>query len=169
MTPTSRPSIAALKEVKFLNVFSESELDRLLYLGTGANYEAFTNVVIEGEPSWGIYLIMEGSVGIYKANKLTGQTYDVAQLHTGNFFGEMSLIDDNTRSATVRTLTYCTLFHISKDNFYTFVNQSSDLKLRFYENTVRNLVSRFRELDDNYVVSQYQLWKKVLEKGESRG
>ena len=165
-SPSTKPSLPLMKEIKFLSSFSDKELEKIISLGKTDHYEAYTNIIIEGELSWGLYLILEGTVGIYKTNKLTGQSYDVAQLATGNFFGEMSLIDENPRSATVRTLTDCTVFFIAKDTFMNFVNQSSDLKLRFYENTIRNLVSRFRELDENYVVSQYQLWKTVLEKKE---
>lgn len=76
----------------------------------------------------------------------------------------MSLVDENPRSATVRALTACNLFLLSKESFLQFIGSSSDLKVRFLDSCVRNLVARLRELDDNYVVSQYQLWKTALKK-----
>jgi CRP-like cAMP-binding protein len=76
----------------------------------------------------------------------------------------MSLIDNNPRSATVKAQTECVLFHISKEAFMRFVDQSKDLKLRFFESCIKTLVGRLRELDDNYVISQYQLWKVALKK-----
>jgi CRP-like cAMP-binding protein len=76
-------------------------------------------------------------------------------------------VDENPRSATVRTLTNCELFYISKETFIEFLNRSVDLKLRFYLNCVGNLVVRLRELDDNYVISQYQLWQSALKKEDS--
>lgn len=162
--PNVKPSVPMLREVKLLSVFTDQELAQLITAGTGAAYEPHTNVVIEGEMSWGLYLILEGIVGIYKHNKLTGENYDVGQLRQGNFFGEMSLVDENPRSATVRSLTDCHVFYISKDTFESFLTQSQDLKVRFYESCVKALVSRLRELDENYVVSQYQLWKTALKK-----
>lgn len=153
-----------LKEVRLLQTFSDAELGQLIMMGTGAAYEAHSNIVIEGETTWGLYLILEGIVGIYKSNKLTGEHYDVGQLRYGNFFGEMSLVDDNPRSATVRALTDCHVFYISKEAFAQLLQSSSDLKLRFYESCVKNLVGRLRELDDNYVISQYQLWKTAMKK-----
>jgi CRP-like cAMP-binding protein len=159
-----KPSIEMLKEVKLLKCFSDGELMELIQKGAGAAHEAHANVIIEGELTWGLYLILDGVVGIFKTNKLTGENYDVAQLKAGSFFGEMSLVDENARSATVRALTNVKLFYISKDAFMSLLAKTPDLKVRFYETCVRNLVSRLRELDDDYVVSQYQLWKTVMKK-----
>ncbi len=159
-----KPSVKLLKEVKLLKSFSETELTELITLGKSVTCEPYANIVIEGELSWGLYLILNGIVGIFKANKLSGELYDVGQLREGSFFGEMSLVDDNPRSATVRSLTDCYLFFISKESFNSFLNRSKDLKMRFYETCIQNLVGRLRELDDNYVISQYQLWKTALKK-----
>jgi CRP-like cAMP-binding protein len=159
-----KPSVPMLKEIKLLKPFSEVELGQLIVAGTGHSYESHGNIVIEGEMSWGLYLILDGVVGIFKTNKLTGENYDVGQLRPGSFFGEMSLVDENPRSATVMALTDCQLFYISKESFMAFLDQSPDRRVRFYESCVKNLVSRLRELDDNYVISQYQLWKTALKK-----
>lgn len=162
--PTVKPSIALLKDVKLLQSFTDQELAQLIQMGTGMTFEAHSNIVIEGEMSWGLYLLLNGAVGIFKTNKLTGESYDVGQLRKGSFFGEMSLVDNNPRSATVKALSETHLFFISKDVFTEFLNTSKDLKLKFYENCIRTLVGRLRELDDNYVISQYQLWKIALKK-----
>lgn len=164
MVGIAKPTAAMLKDVKLLQTFSEAELSQIIQLGSVANYEEHSNVIIEGELTWGLYLILDGIVGIFKNNKLTGEPYDVGQLRAGNFFGEMSLVDDNPRSATVRAQTNCRLFYISKDQFYEFLKQSGDLKLKFFESCIHTIVSRLRELDDNYVISQYQLWKAAFKK-----
>ena len=164
VNPNVKPSVKTLKEVKLLRVFSDDEVAHLIQLGSPIAYEAHSNVVIEGELSWGIYVILDGIVGILKSNKMTGDVYDIGQLRAGSFFGEMSLIDDNPRSATIRALTDCSVFYISKDAFNQFLNKSADLKMRFYQSCIQDLVRRLRDLDDNYVVSQYQLWKSAVNK-----
>lgn len=168
MVSTSiKPSPSLLKEVKLLATFTDSELGMLLNMGEVKEYEAHSNIVIEGEMTWGLYLILGGAVGIFKQNRLTGDTFDVGQLKAGSFFGEMSLIDNATRSATVKALTKCQMFVISKDAFQKFLGQSPSLKIKFYESCVKSLVQRLRELDDSYVVGQYQLWKVALKKEAS--
>ena len=162
-----KPSVTLLKDINVLKVFTEDELAKLIFRGVNRAFEAHTNIIIESELSWGLYLLLEGTVGIFKTNKFTGDSYDIGQLQNGSFFGEMSLVDENSRSASVRALTDCHLFYISKDSFLEFLNESADLKLRFYETCTRVLVTRLREVGDNYVVSQYQLWKNALKKEAS--
>ncbi len=159
-----KPTVPLLKEIKLLAPFSEDELSVLIQKGISGTVEAYENIIIEGELSWGLYLVLQGRVGVYKNNKLTGETYDVCELGEGSFFGEMSLIDDNPRSATVRALTDCQLFYLSKEAFTEFLAHTPSTRLRFMESCVRGLVGRLRELDDNYVISQYQLWKTALKK-----
>ncbi len=159
---SAKPSVQMLKEVRLLNNLSEQDLSRIIALGRGFTHKAHSNIVIEGELSSGLYLIMEGVLGVFKTNTVTGDVYDVAQLRRGSFFGEMSLIDEAPRSATVKALTDCVLFYISKEAFSSFLDSSSQLKVSFYENCIRDLSARLRELDESYVTSQYQLWKAAL-------
>lgn len=151
-----------LREIQLFKAFTDPELQFLITAGTTAFNESETNIVIEGELSWGLYIILDGTVAILKTNKLNGSLFEVGHLTVGNFFGEMSFLDDNPRSATVKTISDCRLFYLSKESFGEFIERSTDLKLRFLSNSVKALVRRLRELDDNYVISQYQLWQSVL-------
>jgi CRP/FNR family cyclic AMP-dependent transcriptional regulator len=164
MSQPIEPSAEILKEVKLLKPLTLQELTTLLSMGEKQTFEAHTNILIEGENSWGLYLVLEGLVGIYKSNKLTGDFYDVGQLGPRTFFGEMSLVDDHPRSASVRALMETHVFYISKENFNQFIAEDGDRKIRFLDSCVQNLVVRLRELDDNYVISQYQLWKTAMKK-----
>ncbi|MBN22474.1 MAG: hypothetical protein CL678_14415 [Bdellovibrionaceae bacterium] len=168
MVNKKQPSVESLKEVSLLQIFSETEIQEILGIGKLIQYEALSNIVIEGEMSWGMYLVMDGSVGVFKSNRVSGNTYDVGQIDRGGFFGEFSLIDDGPRSATVRATTECLLFYISKYSFQAFLNKSTERKLKFYESCAHHVVNRLKELDDSYVITQYQLWKTALStKGSS--
>ncbi len=159
-----RPTIQMLKAVNLLQSFADQELNHLLQMGTMNSAEAHSNIVIEGELTGGLFVLLDGIVGVYKNNQLTGTMYDIGQLRAGSAFGEMSLIDNNPRSATVRALTDCHMFFLSREAFQKFLSTSIDLKLRFYESCIRTIVQRVRQLDESYVISQYQLWKTALKK-----
>ncbi len=157
-------NVTTLKEVPLLKELTTFELQKMLEKGTTLTTPAHANILIEGELSWGLYIILDGLVGVFKVNKLKNTTHDVAQLKKGNFFGEMSLIEDAPRSASIKALTECNLFYLSKDAFNSLLNQSDDMKMRFYESCIKLLVSRLRELNENYTLSQFQIWQKALTK-----
>lgn len=161
MTPLA-VEIEHFTGVPLFSCFSREELQRLVSVGKSVVVEPFTNVIIEGEMSWGMFLVLEGQVGIYKVNPLTGATHEVGQLQTGAFFGEMSLIDDQPRSATVQSLTACQLFSVEKQAFQEALLATPEQRLKFSESCMRLLVGRLRALNDDHVVSQYQLWQKAL-------
>ena len=160
---TGEFSAESLQEVKLLKCFTQDELRQLIRCGEILEAETNCNIVIEGELSWGLYVIVEGTVGVLKANKMSGEVYEVCHLGRNSHFGEMSLVDDQPRSATVRALIPTTLFHIDKVAFQDFLNSKTDMKIRFLDNCVQDLVHRLREVDENYVVSQYQLWKSAMQ------
>ncbi len=163
-TSEGKPTLEILKNIQLFKVFTDSELQQLLAMGQSESHQSYSNIVIEGELSWSLYLILQGTVGIFKTNPLSENSYDIGQLKEGSFFGEMSLVDENGRSATVRALTDCVVFVISKEAFSTFLNSSTERRTRFYEKCIKTLVDRLRELNDGYVISQYQLWKSALKK-----
>lgn len=159
-----KPDVPMLREVKLLQIFGDEELQALLKMGKLLQYEAHANIVIEGEMSWGLYLILDGQIGIFKTNKLTGDIYDIGKMNAGNYFGEMSLVDENPRSATVRALTDAYVYNISKDQFMAFLDASQGRRLRFYETCIRDLSKRLKDLSDNFIEAQYQLWKTAVQK-----
>ena len=63
-----------------------------------------------GESGGTVYLILEGSVGILRQ----GETTPAVTLGEGELFGEMSLLYEQPRAATVRTLDYCKFFVIEE-------------------------------------------------------
>lgn len=153
-----------LKNIPLFSCFSDSELSELIQSGEIKSFESHANLVIEGEMTSGLYILLEGIVGVFKSNPVSGELYDVGQLRQGNFFGEISLIEDAPRSATVRALTASQTFCISKETFHQLLSRSQDLKIKFLENCLSDLVHRLREVDENYVISQFQLWKSAIKK-----
>lgn len=161
-------NVESLRRVALLHCFKDNELDAIYKMGKIQNYDAFSNIIIEGELTWGIYFLMDGLVEVVRSNQLDGVSYQVAQLVPGAFFGELSLIDSNPRSATVRALTDVIAMTIEKQAFDQFINSSTELKLRFYSHALGLLASRLREIDDNFIVAQHQLWSRALQKDEER-
>jgi hypothetical protein len=67
----------------------------------------------EGDVPHNMYFLSKGHVEVIKEK--TGEL--LATLNSGSFFGEMSLIDDSLRTATIRAGSYCDVYTLSKDAF----------------------------------------------------
>jgi CRP-like cAMP-binding protein len=72
------------------------------------------NVFRQGEPGQEIFLICSGTVEVYVERD--GRSFTLARLQAGDYFGEMALIDDAPRSASVRAVGDIRLAAISRDD-----------------------------------------------------
>jgi CRP-like cAMP-binding protein/Fe-S-cluster-containing hydrogenase component 2/thioredoxin reductase len=82
----------------------------------------------EGEPADALYVILKGSVKISRKNE---NGIDVAQTYVsaGNYVGEMALVGDAPRSATVTAMVACELLRIEKRRFLGLLVESSETEL----------------------------------------
>lgn len=108
-----------LRKIDFMSDMSTRFLQKL------ANYLAPVipvrgeAVVSKGEPGDAMYIVTEGEVTVEAAEAIT--------LSSGDFFGEMALIDDSPRNATVRAGDMCKLFRLSRRDF----NHLSEIEPEF--------------------------------------
>ena len=65
-----------------------------------------------GEVGKEMYFLNYGTVTVQTADGLT-----VAKLHSGAFFGEVALLEDVPRIATIQTVTFCDVFILNKKDF----------------------------------------------------
>lgn len=154
--------IQALSKLAIFATFTSEELGKIYNSGELRIYENGSNVVIEGETTTGIYLILDGMVGVYKNSKKIGNGNRLASLGPGKSFGEMSLIDKQPRSATVAADGDVVVYFLSGTAWEDIAQMHPEIAKKFFENTAKMLSARLRELDDDFVLSQKQLWKYVI-------
>ena len=81
--------------------FSEPQLDLLGQCMSRSRFPAGVMIVREGEPTVDAYLIESGGIRILR--KTPYGSFNLAELEPGDFFGETSFIDRNTRSGDAVT------------------------------------------------------------------
>jgi CRP-like cAMP-binding protein len=81
-----------------------------------------------------MYFIVSGEVEVD-----TETAAAKGRLDAGEFFGEIALIADRERTATITALTPCKLLVLHKDDFERFMNQHPDLKDAVRDAAVRRL------------------------------
>ncbi len=97
----------------------------------------------EGAVEYVFYIILEGEVQVTKLLN-ESQTRFLKHLKGGDFFGEMALIHNAPRAATVVTTAPTTVLEINKDAFSKLREQSSSISLAM----VREVSRRLRENDE---------------------
>jgi CRP/FNR family cyclic AMP-dependent transcriptional regulator len=97
----------------------------------------------EGEPGVGIYIIQQGEVGIYKEYAKAGQK-ELACLHAGDFFGEMALLEDDSRSATAVASGETCLFGLIHPDLFDLIDRKPQLGVKLLSALANMLARRLR-------------------------
>jgi CRP/FNR family cyclic AMP-dependent transcriptional regulator len=133
---------AFLRRVSLLADLSDAQIDLLANGSVRRSFPKGRTIVTEGEPSQSLYILLSGRAKVQRSDT-DGKEVILAVLGPGECFGEMSLIDDAPRSASVITLESCEFMAINKDSFKALLTQNADVAMRI----MRGLVKRLREAD----------------------
>jgi CRP-like cAMP-binding protein len=119
--------------VPFFSSLSAKGRKKLLAQGKQISYKAGSTIVAEGTTGVGFFLILEGKAEVRKKGKV------LATLSKGQFFGEMSLIDDMPRSADVIALQPTTCWAITSWSFASLIKIQPEIALDMLKEIVKRL------------------------------
>jgi CRP/FNR family transcriptional regulator, cyclic AMP receptor protein len=94
-------------------------------------------VFSKGDAGHCMYFIHKGSVSIHD------QQHQLAELTENEIFGELSLLDSESRSASATTTSDCILLKIEQEHFYDVIATNTDI----LKGIMRTLCKRLREQD----------------------
>jgi len=135
-------STALLRNVPLLSLLSGSELALLARVVTRRSYARGTQILGAGDPTDSLYILISGRIKVFMGD-LDGKEVILSILEPNEFFGEMGLIDNSPRSASVVALEPCELICISKSDFKRCLADNFDMAMT----VMRGLVKRLREAD----------------------
>ncbi len=116
--------IRHLQRVPLFTGFDERELRRVAELARIVESPAGTVVTEIGEPGESFFIIIDGTVAVRPP---VGAG---SELHPGDFFGEMSLLDGEPRSATIMATTDLRLLVVDRSHFWRLLDETPDLGRR---------------------------------------
>ncbi|HKK20937.1 MAG TPA: cyclic nucleotide-binding domain-containing protein [candidate division Zixibacteria bacterium] len=97
----------------------------------------------EGDHGNTMLLLLSGSVRVIKKNPSDGSSMIIATRESGEFLGEMALVEASPRFATVVAETECEVLEFSKENFEKIIQKRPSLATR----VLRSLSKKLRESD----------------------
>jgi len=127
--------------LKSLNLFKdtpENILADLAPLMKEMQYEQGTEIFKEGETGDCMYIIQQGNIKIHKGNTT------LAILKEKEVFGELSLLDADTRSASATADTDCILYKIDQEPFYELMDERPEVA----KGSIKILCQRLRTMNE---------------------
>mgnify|MGYP001422561487 FL=1 len=124
--------------LKNVPLFSTMPPDTIAWVAEAADETSTLSgqtIFEKGSEGDSMYVIADGSVRIHDGDKT------LASLPQGAFFGELSILDGETRSATATAESDCLLLVIRQDSFRRILSKQFDVT----ENLLKILVRRIRE------------------------
>ncbi len=165
-----------IKILKNISLFSEFSLDDLAYVKSiliRKKYKKNDTIFYEGDDGSEMFIVRSGQVKILTTSA-DGQEMILGVLLPGDFFGEMSLLDNQPRSAmAVATAKETELLIIRQEEFLKLVREKASL----FKEVMGELCRRLRTADEQiqdlvFVDVKERLVKKLISlaaKGTKKG
>ena len=154
--------IRGLKTFKLFSRLPDEELACLAGVMEEKIFPAGTVILQEGDPGDHMYLLLEGTVEVLKTT-LFGDPYVTASLKDSYHcsFGEMALIDQGTRSATVRAKTDCRTLALSAEEFQRFCREYPAIGVELLMAVSATLVRNLRAENENLKIVYQALIEEI--------
>jgi CRP-like cAMP-binding protein len=110
-------------------------------------FDAGATIVAEGEPGRSMYIVHSGELVVSKRGD-SARVIRLAGLGPGDFFGEMTLIEPQNRSATVVAESPTVLYELTARNLYTYYKADIHGYVMVMQNINRELCRRLRRADE---------------------
>lgn len=146
------------KKIFIFQDLEQRELQQILHLAKPCFFSANSIIIKEGESGNSMYIMCEGEVEITKRLTLVidqdlpkEKRMIRLRAEDGVSFGEMALLENDARSATVTALTDCRLLELLREDFLGFIreNNSTGCKILL---RLAQLLSQFLRKTDQDVV-----------------
>lgn len=143
MPATATPvSTALLKTVPLFANLPEEQLRALVPVVSRRSAPRGSLIMAAGDPTDSLYIVISGRLKVMMGDA-EGKEVILSILGPGEFFGEMGLIDDHPRSASVVAMEPCELLALTRRDFRKCLAENFDMAMA----VMRGLVKRLREAD----------------------
>ena len=148
-------SLETLKTIPLFKAFKtdEKKLSALASLMSERTVMAGSYLVKEGELGKEMFILDRGEVEITKTT-LENEQYTVVVLNEKNnaFFGELALLDEDKRSASIKATKDCQVLVLGRSEFETLENTHPDIGLIITRELAKIVCRRFRTTNEDVIL-----------------
>jgi CRP/FNR family transcriptional regulator, cyclic AMP receptor protein len=155
----SSPDLKAfLLATPFFGGLSDAGLDLLVSMLVERHFEIGATVVAEGDQGRSMFIVHSGELVVSKLGD-SGHVIRLAGLAPGDFFGEMTLIEMQNRSATVVAESPTVLYELTAGKLYACYKADIHAYVMVIQNINRELCRRLRRADNR--IAELQMLQAV--------
>jgi len=133
-----------LQNISVFSGLSAEELGVIAERSVTRTYPKNTILINEGDIGTALFVVLSGKVKVFVSDS-SGKEFVLNVLGDGEYFGEMALLDDETRTASVMTVEKSSFCILNKEDFLPLVLSHP----KMMSTLLKNLVCRIRQLTDN--------------------
>lgn len=150
-----------LRKVPIFATMSDDELAKIVKLSSRKVYPKETVIFFEDDEGDALFILISGKVKIAKISD-EGKEIILAVLGPGDFFGDMSLLDGEPRSATVIALDNTEVTSIRRSEFFSLLTENPKLTIQLLEVLSMRLREANRKIGNLALLDVYGRLARML-------
>lgn len=146
-----------IERLKGISIFAdirdnEKILEKISRIIKTESYKSGECIIVEGEVGDKMYILNKGSVKIEKKTLYNDSfVVDILYENMNVFFGEIALMDNDFRSATVAAVTDTECYVIKKDDFENLCSENPEIGYYIIKEIAKSLALKFRKINQDNV------------------
>jgi CRP/FNR family transcriptional regulator, cyclic AMP receptor protein len=149
-TPSDQANLeTSFQTIPIFEQLSKRDIVLLMNIVHNRNYLPGEFIFYQGDPGIGLYLIREGEIIIERTND-DGEKISLASFSTGDFFGELALIDGEKRSASAIAKNDTRLAVIFKPDLDDFIEKYPKKGVKILQGICNIIAARLRKVNEDH-------------------
>jgi CRP/FNR family transcriptional regulator, cyclic AMP receptor protein len=139
-----KETVVFLEKVNFFGGLKRRQLENLAKRMVTRTYHQGDTIVVQGQGGEGFFVVTSGKAEAIR-RRSDGESMVVNEFVTGDFFGELALLDDGPRTATIKATEEVTCLVLVRWDFLSLLREDADMAVEI----LLELARRFRTTLDS--------------------
>lgn len=139
-----------LKKLPVFEDLNNRDLNAIERILHQREYREDEAIFLQGDPGLGMYIVESGTVAIV----CEPDKHVLAELHNGEFFGEIALLDESPRTATAIAKTECRMLCFFQPDLFDLIDRNPRLGVKVLFRLARTISERLRKTNEQLYASK---------------